>query len=123
MPDVFRRFALFDVVVNNADRKSGHCLLGRDGVVWGIDHGVCFHEEPKLRTVIWDFAGEPVEASSVSELSDLARKLDSTTLREELLSLIDEKELEALRERLLGLLEAGRYPEPGLARPFPWPLI
>jgi hypothetical protein len=123
MPDVFRRFALFDVVVNNADRKSGHCLLGRDGVVWGIDHGVCFHEEPKLRTVIWDFAGEPVEASSVSELSDLARKLDSTTLREELVSLIDEKELEALRERLLGLLEAGRYPEPGLARPFPWPLI
>ena len=52
--DDFRRVALFDLVVNNADRKGGHCLLASDGTIWVVDHGVCFHEEPKLRTVIWD---------------------------------------------------------------------
>jgi uncharacterized repeat protein (TIGR03843 family) len=58
--DDFRRIALFDLVVNNADRKGGHCLLSPDGTIWVIDHGVCFHEEPKLRTVIWSFVGEPI---------------------------------------------------------------
>jgi uncharacterized repeat protein (TIGR03843 family) len=123
MPEVFRRFALFDLVVNNADRKSGHCLLGADGRVWGIDHGVCFHEEPKLRTVIWDFAGEPVEESLASDLSQLERKLDEPALREELLSLIAPGELDALRIRLRELLSARIYPEPGRGRPFPWPLV
>ncbi len=56
----FRRVALFDLVVNNADRKAGHCLLGEDGRIWVIDHGVCFSDEPKLRTVIWDFLDEPI---------------------------------------------------------------
>ena len=58
--DDFRRVALFDVVINNADRKAGHCLLDDDGNVWLIDHGVCFAVEPKLRTVIWTFVGEPM---------------------------------------------------------------
>jgi uncharacterized repeat protein (TIGR03843 family) len=53
----------FDLVANNADRKSGHCLLGRDGRLYAIDNGLCFHAEPKLRTVVWDFAGEPVPSS------------------------------------------------------------
>src|ERR1700675_3037079 len=61
-PDEFRKVALFDLVVNNADRKAGHCLLGTDGLIWVIDHGVCFNEEPKLRTVIWEFLGEPIPA-------------------------------------------------------------
>ena len=59
-PDEFRRIALFDLVANNADRKSGHCLLAEDGRIFVVDHGVCFHEQPKLRTVIWDFVGEPI---------------------------------------------------------------
>ena len=59
-PDEFRRIALFDLVANNADRKSGHCLLARDGRIFVVDHGVCFHVEPKLRTVIWDFVDEPI---------------------------------------------------------------
>ena len=58
--DAFRPVAAFDVVANNADRKSGHCLRSEDGTVWLFDHGVCFHEDPKLRTVIWEFAGEPL---------------------------------------------------------------
>ena len=58
--DEFRRVALFDMVVNNADRKGGHCLLAPDGTIWVVDHGVCFNEEPKLRTVIWEHVGEPI---------------------------------------------------------------
>ena len=62
--DEFRRIALFDLVANNADRKSGHCLLARDGRIFAVDHGVCFHVEAKLRTVIWDFVGEPIRIPS-----------------------------------------------------------
>src|SRR5207253_341762 len=58
--DWLRAMCTFDLLANNADRKSGHCLLTEDGHIWGIDHGLCFHEDPKLRTVIWEFAGEPV---------------------------------------------------------------
>ncbi len=65
--DLLRRIAVFDLVANNADRKSGHCLLGDDGNIWGIDHGLCFAVPPKLRTVMWDFAGEPIAG-------DLARR-------------------------------------------------
>ena len=54
------RLCAFDLVANNADRKSGHCLLGRDGRLYAIDNGLCFHVEPKLRTVVWDFSGEPI---------------------------------------------------------------
>ena len=63
-----RRMAAFDVVANNADRKSGHCLIDGDGHIWGIDHGLCFHAEPKLRTVIWDFADEEVADDLLADL-------------------------------------------------------
>jgi len=66
--DDFRRVAAFDAIVNNADRKGGHCLLGRDGVIYVIDHGVCFGASPKLRTVIWDFAGDPIPAELLDDL-------------------------------------------------------
>ncbi len=58
-----QRICLFDLVANNADRKAGHCLLGPDGRVYAIDNALTFHAEPKLRTVIWDFSGEPIPAS------------------------------------------------------------
>ena len=66
------RIAAFDVVTNNADRKAGHCLAGQDGHVWAIDHGLCFHVQAKLRTVLWDLAGEPLEAPVLADLEALA---------------------------------------------------
>ena len=74
-PDEFRRIALFDLVANNADRKSGHCLLAEDGRIFVVDHGVCFHEQPKLRTVIWDFVGEPIPEDLRTDLRALERNL------------------------------------------------
>ena len=59
--------ALFDFIVNNADRKSGHCLLGDDQRLWAIDHGICFHTEYKLRTVIWEFSDMPIDAAMISQ--------------------------------------------------------
>jgi len=101
--DEFRRVALFDAVVNNADRKAGHCLLARDGNVVVIDHGVCFNVVPKLRTVIWDFAGEPIP--------------------EPLADLLDEGEVAATARRARDLVRAGRFPQPGPGRPYPWPAV
>ena len=76
-PDDFQRFAAFDVLANNADRKGGHCLQAkRDGHIWGIDHGLTFHVVDKLRTVIWDFAGEPVPEGIVSTLECILTELD-----------------------------------------------
>ena len=123
LPDVFRRFALFDAVVNNADRKSGHCLLGADGKVWGIDHGVCFHEEPKLRSVIWDFAGEPVERDLSEDLARLEASLSGEGFSSQIRELLSGTECDALRARVEGLLASGTYPEPGPGRPFPWPPV
>ena len=66
---VLQAMCAFDVVANNADRKSGHVLKGSDGRLWGIDHGLCFHRQPKLRTVIWDFAEEPVPDDLLADLA------------------------------------------------------
>ncbi|MGH9101588.1 MAG: SCO1664 family protein, partial [Acidimicrobiales bacterium] len=66
--EALRRIACFDLVANNADRKSGHCLLGTDGQIWAIDNGLCFHDQPKLRTVMWDFAGEPIPPAMLEDL-------------------------------------------------------
>ena len=113
-----RRIAAFDVLVNNADRKSGHVLVSDDRL-WAIDHGLTFHEEPKLRTVIWDFAGERLD-DPVRE--SVARLLDEP-LPGELEGLLDDEELEALVVRARALARAGRLPKPGSGRPYPWPLV
>lgn len=108
----------FDVVANNADRKSGHCLLGKDGRVWGVDHGLCFHHEQKLRTVIWDWSGEAIPAPL---LADLARVADRPP---RLSGLLDELEVEALVRRVRAIVAHGRFPAPdSRARPYPWPLV
>ncbi len=122
-PDDFRRIALFDVIVNNADRKSGHCLLATDGHVFTVDHGVCFHEAPKLRTVIWDFQGEDVPPAMVEDLRGLAEKLEGEEVRAELAPLLSDREVDAVRERLDALMSDGRFPEPGPGRPYPWPVV
>lgn len=122
--DELRRICAFDIVINNADRKSGHVLLARDrSRVWAIDHGVCFHAEPKLRTVIWDFAGErlPDEVSGALEL--LVRAVtDGATDR--LAVLLEDHEVAAIAARAGTLLAEGRFPDPPSdRRPIPWPPI
>ena len=114
-----RVICAFDVVANNADRKSGHCLLGEDGTIWAIDNGLCFHPEPKLRTVIWEFAGEPVPAPL---LDDVARLHDE--LPGPLSGLLSRAELEAMRRRAERLVSVGRFPVPDPDRHhYPWPLV
>ncbi len=123
-PDEFRRIAAFDVVVNNADRKSGHCLLGEDGRIHVVDHGVCFSEEAKLRTVIWDFVGEPIGDPERSDLGRLADEMERGPVRDELSDLLDEPELGALGRRAREVAAMSGLPEPEPdRRPFPWPPI
>jgi len=109
----------FDVVANNADRKSGHCLLGHDGTIWAIDHGLCFHSEPKLRTVIWEFAGAPVPGRLLSDLADLGARLPGR-----LEAMLSEAEMAALAQRLDRLVDKGRFPVPDPdSHHYPWPLV
>lgn len=115
--DVFRRVCLFDLIINNADRKAGHCLLEiATQKIWVVDHGVCFHHDGKLRTVIWDFAGEPMPDLEV--VSAFAGRLPGA-----LGDLLSEQEVDAIPRRIEMILNAKVFPEPGPGRPFPWPTI
>lgn len=123
-PDVFGRIAVFDLVVNNADRKAGHCLLGEDGRIHVVDHGVCFSSEPKLRTVIWDLAGDPIPDPLRDDLRRLGSEVRTGALRDELAKLLDQEELDALAERADATASLERLPDPDPdRRPFPWPPI
>lgn len=122
--DEMLRICVFDVIVNNADRKASHCLLGTDGWIWLIDHGVTFHGEYKLRTVVWDFAGEPVAAWLVKDLERLLASMARPEgLVEQINSLLLPEEAEALQRRVADLLERGVFPMPGSRRSFPWPMF
>ncbi|MHB8220837.1 MAG: SCO1664 family protein [Acidimicrobiales bacterium] len=122
--EMLRTIAAFDVVTNNADRKSGHVLLAGDRI-WAIDHGLSFHRDPKLRTVIWDFAGTPLPPSVQSDLERLlSHRRDQ--LDEVLAGLLDRDERSALWERTAALASTGRLPVPDTDRewpPYPWPLV
>jgi hypothetical protein len=122
--DEMRRMAVFDVIANNADRKGGHCLLAPDGRIWGIDHGLTFHEMNKLRTVIWDFSEEPVPQPLLDDVAALSGRLsqDSTASRA-LAELLHPSEIAALRNRLRDLLRRPFYPRPEMRRSVPWPPI
>ena len=118
------RLAVFDVLANNADRKSGHCLKGNDGRLWAIDHGICFHVEPKLRTVLWDYAGRPLQPDTLADLRELSDQFDSKdSIYEMLESLLAPDELRALRRRLDRLVNSGKHPDPGPGRNVPWPPV
>ena len=121
-PDRFRQFALFDVVTNNADRKSGHCLLDPDGHVWGIDHGVTFHGSVKLRTVIWDFEGERIADDLAAALTRLDEGFDGD-LGRQLAGLLAPREVDAARRRVRWLLTRGVFPSPVTEYPYPWPMV
>jgi hypothetical protein len=119
------RFALFDFVVNNADRKGGHCLLDVNQRVWAIDHGITFHTAHKLRTVIWDYANQPIEDQHYADLEALAAKLSDadTPYRKALLEHITEAEVRACEARLRRLLKTRKYPIPGSGPNHPWPPV
>ena len=115
-----RRMALFDAVLNNTDRKIGHLLPTKDGHLFGCDHGVTFHEEDKLRTVLWQWAGLPLSDSEKSDLRDLLTKLQVGAT--EIEKLITPAEYQALSERIEHLLSTGEFPSPSEDWPaVPWP--
>ncbi len=119
-----RRIAAFDCVINNADRKAGHCLLDRRGRLWVVDHGIAFHAQPKLRTVIWDFAGQPIPPDMVRDLQTFRHRLTRPDPLVALLdSLLADEERAALRQRLDALLNSRTFPHPGPGRHVPWPPI
>jgi uncharacterized repeat protein (TIGR03843 family) len=122
---VFQRLAAFDYIINNADRKGGHCLKGKDGHIWTIDHGLTFHQEHKLRTVIWDLAGQPIPDDILEDLDRLRQTLNqpSSPLVSELRPLINDRETKMFRRRLDRIIAAGTFPQPGAGRNVPYPPI
>jgi len=115
-----RRMAVFDVLINNADRKGGHILYGLDGHVYGVDHGVCLHVENKLRTVLWGWAGKPVDDQTLKAVAVLADALTGQ-LADALAGQITRAEIAALRRRAHALLENPVMPGPNRHRAIPWP--
>jgi uncharacterized repeat protein (TIGR03843 family) len=113
------RICAFDIVANNADRKSGHCLLAADGAIYAVDNGLTFHAEPKLRTVIWDFGGEPIPRPLLADLRRLARAGIPAPLG----ALLEPDEQEALRDRVRGLARDGRFPAFPGGHSLPWPPV
>jgi uncharacterized repeat protein (TIGR03843 family) len=120
-----RRLAALDAVINNADRKGGHLLAQPGGQLYGIDHGVSFHTEDKLRTLLWGWAGEPLPEEILAALRRLDAGLAAGgALAARMAELITPGELAALRDRVGALLAAGRHPLPGGQWPaIPWPLV
>lgn len=122
--DIWLEVALFDVLTNNADRKSGHCLSDNHRRVWVIDHGLTFHVDPKLRTVIWDFAGEEVPVRLRRDLERAVDSLEEGDLRALLGELLGRRELAALRRRAaLAAAPGWEMPHPTSAWSVPWPPV
>ena len=114
-PDAVSMIACFDLAANNADRKASHCILGPDGKIWGIDHGLTFHFQTKVRTVVGELSGEPIPDSLLLALSELVRKLESPCGKVlELINLLEVEEVAAMVQRVGWLLDVREYP--GLQR-------
>jgi uncharacterized repeat protein (TIGR03843 family) len=111
---------LFDHIVNNADRKISHCLRDATGKVWGIDHGLTFNREPKLRTVLWQFVGEPISPALQRELAELRERGEE--LHDTLEEVLDQREIEALLGRIFRFASQGCYPalNPRRNVPYGW---
>lgn len=132
-----QRIVLFDYITNNADRKAGHVLIeyadDDDAAaanvlserLWAIDHGICFHAEYKLRSVIWEYAGDPIEAELIDDLTRLRDDLrsDRSRLRDALQTHLLTEEIVAMQRRVQRLLKQAHYPQPGPGRPYPWPMV
>ena len=119
-----QRVAVFDVIINNADRKAGHLLEDSRGHIWAIDHGVCFSPDPKLRSVIWEFAGQPIPSDILHDLRDLREQMNTRTEHVQALEkLLAPEEIESVRRRLDRLIRKAKFPLPGSERHYPWPPI
>ncbi|HUW78123.1 MAG TPA: SCO1664 family protein [Candidatus Nanopelagicaceae bacterium] len=117
-----RRMVLFDAVINNTDRKFGHLLPTADGRVRGCDHGVSFHIDDKLRTVLWNWAGEIIAENDLADLKALAQSIAKVDLHDGLSQFLTEEEISLTENRIRKLLETGCYPTPGTEWPaVPWP--
>ena len=117
------RLAVFDSVINNADRKGGHVLYAPGGHIYGVDHGVSFHVENKLRTVLWGWTGKPLFPEAVETLTALATDLDGV-LGQALEEHLTISEVQHVRLRVRRLIRAARYPKPPQHWPaVPWPPI
>ena len=116
--DRFREIALFDILANNTDRKSGHVLVDHTDHVWAIDHGLCFAADFKLRTVIWEFGGEEIADAMLEPVRRVASGLPL-----DVSSLLDDDEVVAFSERAAWLLENRVFPVDPSGRRYPWPLV
>jgi len=117
--------AVFDLLLNNADRKGSHILLDGSGHIWMIDHGLCFHAEPKLRTVMWEFSRQEIPDDLMHDVEQLVKLLDhDDALRNNLGKYLSVQEMNALQARAEALLRHAHFPEPDPnRRPYPWPLV
>ncbi len=130
-----RPVMLFDLLINNADRKGSHVLIDQNGHLWLIDHGLCFHEEDKLRTVIWDFAGEDIPSALIDDLRRLVVNLETPlsfepqpgeepSFGQEIRHFLSPAEIRALTQRTRGLIDRGCFPPPvSNRRAYPWPPV
>ena len=126
--EALQKTALLDVIINNADRKAGHVLIEEmenADRLWLIDHGICFHTEYKLRTVIWEFAGEPIPPMLLANLEAYNDRLvtNENGVRTELQALLSQSEVEALQKRIQRVLRRGTFISPGSGRHYPWPPV
>ena len=120
------RICAFDVMVNNADRKGGHVLVDSQGHVWGIDHGITFNSAPKLRTVIWEFAGQPIPTDLLDDMQNLSAELENadSAYYQALTELLTEREIAMFKSRTRHLLKTRKFPQPGPNGPnYPWPPV
>jgi len=113
-----REVALFDLVANNTDRKSGHVLIDAEDHIWGIDHGLCFSADFKLRTVVWDFGGETIDDRLLHAVRRMTRQVPL-----EIATLLNDDEVAALRKRARWLAENPIYPVDSSGRRYPWPMV
>jgi hypothetical protein len=122
--ETMMKVAVYDWLTNNADRKGGHCLLAADNRIWCIDQGLTFHDEDKLRTVIWEFQGQAPPATLVQDIERFREQLDNNgPLRSELEGLLFNQELRRLNERAEMIVGGAVLPPPPPWRPYPWPMV
>ncbi len=126
--EALQKTVLFDIVINNADRKAGHVLIEETDDtdhLWLIDHGICFHEDYKLRTVIWEFAGEPIPKNLLTDLEKLSNKIacNEANLYSQLVQLLSPIEVMALQKRISRTLNQKQFISPGPGRHYPWPPV
>lgn len=123
-----QKTVILDTIINNADRKAGHVLIEEQEIsdrIWLIDHGICFHADHKLRTVIWEFSGEPIPLQLLDDLEKLSDKIASNRdgIRSELSDLLAQTEVDALQKRIRRVVNQATFISPGPGRHYPWPPV